>query len=73
MNQLEIEAVVPVYLDLLDDQREPAFDVLDGLGDNQVWQRPAEKEWWIGEILKHNIKVMTSALPLAKFVWGRFR
>ncbi len=45
---------VDTYLDLLDSQRETALAAVEGLSDEQIWQRPAPKEWSIGEILSHN-------------------
>jgi len=45
--------VLSQYLVLMDSQRESAFATLEGLTDSQLWQRPAPKEWSIGEILDH--------------------
>ncbi len=61
--------VVPEYLDLLDRQREEIFSILDGLMDTQLWQRPAPKEWSIGEILDHNYLLMASFYPAVRFLW----
>lgn len=36
------------YLDLLDSQRKAVFAVLDGLSEEQIWQRPAPNEWCEG-------------------------
>jgi hypothetical protein len=60
---------MPAYLDLLDSQREAAFAALDGLSEAQVWQRPAQKEWCIGEILDHNYLLINSTFPYVKAVW----
>lgn len=65
--------IVPIYLDLLDVQRETAIDALTGLSEEQAWQRPAKGEWCIGEILNHNLLLMASALPYVRFVWKYFR
>ncbi|MBI3161154.1 MAG: DinB family protein [Chloroflexi bacterium] len=61
--------VVPQYLNLLDAQRESVFAVLDGLTDSQLWQRPAPKEWSIGEILNHNYLLFASTYPAVKWIW----
>lgn len=58
------------YLDLLDAQRESAFTALTGLTDSQLWQRPAPKEWSIGEILDHNYLLIASFLPMVKWIWS---
>jgi hypothetical protein len=64
--------VVPTYLDLLDNQREAAFATLDGLTDTQIWQRPAPKEWSLGEIIDHNYLLVASFVPLVKWTWNTF-
>ena len=64
-----MSCVVHEYLDLLDLQREAAFSVLDGLSESQVWQRPAGKEWSIGELLDHNYLLIGSTLPYVKVAW----
>lgn len=61
--------IVSTYLSLLDTQREAAFAALDGLTEAQVWQRPAPKEWCIGEILDHNYLLIASTFPYVKFAW----
>ena len=61
--------VISEYLTLLDFQRESAFAALDGFSDSQLWQRPAPKEWSIGEILDHNYLLMASFLPVVKWMW----
>lgn len=57
------------YLDLLDSQRESAFAALEELTDSQLWQRPAPKEWSIGEILDHNYLLIGSFYPILKWMW----
>ena len=54
----------------MDIQRESAFTGLEGLTDSQLWQRPAPKEWSIGEILDHNYLLFASFLPIMQWVWG---
>lgn len=61
--------IVSHYLDLLDSQRESAFRALDGLNDAQLWERPAPKEWSIGEILDHNYLLIASSYPLIHWSW----
>jgi hypothetical protein len=67
------ESVVDSYLDLLDGQREAAFAALEGLADGQIWQRPAPKEWSIGEILDHTYLVQKSLLPFTRLAWRFLR
>ncbi len=65
-------SILPAYLDLLDSQREAAFAALNGLSESQIWQRPAPKEWSIGEILDHNYLLIASFLPLVRWTWQSF-
>jgi hypothetical protein len=65
-------SVIASYLALMDFQRETVLSMLDGLSDEQLWQRPAPKEWSIGEILDHNYLLMASFLPAVKRLWGWF-
>jgi hypothetical protein len=62
-------AVVEKYLDLLDTQRESALSALEGITDSQLWQRPAPKEWSIGEILDHNYLLIASMYPIVERMW----
>ncbi len=62
--------IIPAYLNLLDSQREAAFAALAGLSDEQIWQRPAPKEWSIGEIINHNVLLIASFLPLVQWTWN---
>jgi hypothetical protein len=71
-------SVVSQYLDLLDSQRETSFAALEDLTDSQLWQRPASKEWSIGEILDHNYLLFASMYPILQWLWklnwfGRWR
>ena len=61
--------IVLQYLDLLDAQRESAFSALECLTDAQLWQRPALKEWSVGEILDHNYRLIASTYPLVRWIW----
>ncbi|NWG07632.1 MAG: DinB family protein [Chloroflexi bacterium] len=61
--------IVSKYLDLLDSQRESTFTALNGLTDAQLWERPALKEWSIGEILDHNYLLLASFLPVVQWIW----
>lgn len=69
MNRVSMLNVVLQYLDLLDAQREAAFSALAGLTEAQVWQRPAPKEWCLGEILDHNYLLIGSTFPYVKAAW----
>ena len=61
--------ILSEYLDLMDSQRESIFMILDTLTDEQLWRRPAPKEWSIGEILDHNYLLMASSYPAVKWIW----
>ena len=54
---------------LLDAQRESTFAALAALNDPQLRQRPAPKEWSIGEILNHNYLLSAFFLPAVKWMW----
>jgi hypothetical protein len=63
------ENAVPEYLDLLDSQRQTVFAALDGLSEEQIWQRPDAKEWCIAEILSHTVGFFDSFLPGLRLMW----
>jgi hypothetical protein len=63
------EDAIAVYLDRLDTQRQAVLASLDGLTEDQIWQRPAPKEWCIGEILSHTERFFSSFLPGLRFIW----
>src|SRR5579871_5903171 len=44
---------IPLYLDLLDEQREAIFHELGSLPDAVLWYRPGPRVWSIGEHLDH--------------------
>ncbi|NJN80196.1 MAG: DinB family protein [Anaerolineales bacterium] len=62
--------IISTYLDLMDSQRESVFHSLEGITDSQLWQRPAPKEWSIGEILNHNHLLVASFYPAIKVIWN---
>ena len=62
--------VVASYLDLMDSQRESAFLVLNGLRDSQWWERPAPREWSIGEIVENNDLLVAATYPIVKWIWN---
>jgi DinB superfamily len=64
-----LASVVSKYLSLLDSQREAAFVILNGMTDVQLWQRPAPKEWSIGEILDHNYLLFASTYSVISWLW----
>ena len=61
--------IIYQYLNLMDSQRESAFAALENLTDSQLWQRPAPKEWSIGEILDHNYLLFASMVPAVQWMW----
>ena len=65
-------SILPI-LAKMDSQRIAAFSALDGLTDVQLWQRPAPKEWSIGEILDHNMRLFETFYPLVTTTWKWFR
>jgi hypothetical protein len=67
------QQIIPQYLDRLDAQREVAYQSLEGLTPEQIWQRPAPGEWSIGEILNHNVLLFRSVSPLIACAWRCFR
>ena len=68
-----MDTLVLNYLDLMDSQRAAAFAALEGLSDSLLWQRPAPKEWSIGEILDHNMRLYDTFYPLVTGMWKWFR
>jgi hypothetical protein len=64
------ENIIREYLKQLDSQREAVFAALAGLSEEQIWQRPAPKEWCIGEILSHTVRFLRSFLPGLRLVWA---
>jgi len=44
---------VSEYLDLIDDQLDQLFTLLEPLPPERIWERPAPKKWCIGEIIDH--------------------
>jgi len=66
------DGIIPQYLELLDEQRETAFQSLTGLTADQIWQRPEPGEWCIGEILNHNRLLFHTIFPMVRFVWRFF-
>ena len=67
-----IAQTIDTYLNLMDSQRESVFAALDGISDAQLWQRPAPKEWSIGEILDHNYLLFASFHPVVRRMWDWF-
>jgi hypothetical protein len=61
--------VILEYLDRLNAQRKAVFEALEGLSEEQIWQRPAPREWCIGEILSHTVRFFDSFLPALRFMW----
>ena len=60
---------IPSFLDLMDFQCESAFSAIEGLTVSQFWQRPAPREWSIGEIFDHNYVLTASMLSAVKWMW----
>ena len=65
-----MQSIVLTYLNLLDTQCQVAFAALDGLTEEQIWQRPYPKEWCLGEILDHNYLLIANTLPYVKVAWN---
>ncbi|MDW7739043.1 MAG: DinB family protein [Bacillota bacterium] len=53
----------------METQREANFSEIDGLDTSILWQRPAEKEWSIGENIDHARVLLRSFRRLLKFIW----
>lgn len=63
------ENIILTYFEMMDRQRDMLFNVLDGLGEEELWQRPTPEEWSIGENLDHLRVINSSTLTLFKFTW----
>ncbi len=68
-----IAKIVTRYLDRMDAQREAVIKEIDGLTEQQLWQRPRPGEWSVGEILNHTVILTKSMFPLVRLAWGWFR
>ncbi len=73
MTHSQNSQVVQRYLALLDKQREHVIGVVSGIPPELIWQRPALKEWCIGEILNHTVMLYRSFFPFVGFAWRYFR
>ena len=67
---MTVKDIIQQYLDLLDSQREVALATIEALTEEQIWQRPAAREWCIGEILDHNVRLFESMLPGLRMGWA---
>jgi hypothetical protein len=67
-----MKPVIPTYLDLMSRQTNETFALISKLSGEQIWRRPAPKEWSIGEILNHNQLMMKSNLAAIMFSWNLF-
>ena len=65
-------SIVADYLELLDDQREAIFSEIKGIEASLLWQRPAEKEWSMGENIDHGRVLLRSFRKLLKIAWPIF-
>ena len=64
--------VLNEYLNLLDSQREAIFTKISGVETSILWQRPAEKEWSMGENLDHGRILLKSFRRLLTIFWPVF-
>lgn len=64
--------VVADYLELLDSQRETIFREIKAIETDLLWQRPAEKEWSMGENIDHGRVLLRSFRRLLKIIWPVF-
>ncbi len=62
-------SIVAEYLELLDDQRVAIFSEIKGIETSPLWQRPAEKEWSMGENIDHGRVLLRSFRKLLKIIW----
>jgi hypothetical protein len=72
LDKKQSNPVIAQYLDLMDTQREQVFSLIAGISHEALWQRPAPKEWCIGEILHHNIMLLESIFPVVRVSWRFF-
>ena len=64
----EIDAISH-YLHLMDSSTRNLHSPVEEISDIQLWQRPAPKEWSIGEILDHNYLLFASMHPAVQWHW----
>ncbi len=64
--------IVAEYLELLDYQREAVFTDIKGVETGLLWQRPAEKEWSMGENIDHGRVLLRSFQRILNFIWPVF-
>ena len=62
--------IVHTYLEMMDYQREVLFNVLNGLGEEELWQQPTPEERSIGENLDHLRVLDSSILTMFKITWA---
>jgi hypothetical protein len=67
------QRAVREYLRLMVAQRKAVERSLAGLPEQVLWQRPAPKEWCIGEILDHTRVLNRSTLRLFRVAWAAER
>ena len=61
---------VAEYLELMDREREACFASLEGISHEQIWWRPADGEWSIGETLDH-LRVFTASMVwIFRITWS---
>jgi len=70
VREMHTEGAVAEYLELMDREREACFASLEGISREQLWWRPAAREWSIGQTLDH-LRVFTASMvwPM-RFTWA---
>lgn len=57
------------YLDLMDAQREGVFSRLENITHDELWHRPGQNNWSIGENIDHLRVIYVSTLNLFNIAW----
>lgn len=62
-------AILREYLDLMDAQREDMFSRLENITRDELWRRPGQNKWSIGENIDHLRVIYASTLNLFNIAW----
>jgi hypothetical protein len=54
---------------MMDHQWDVLFNILDGFGEEELWQQPTPEEWSIGENLDRLRVINSSTLRMFKITW----
>jgi len=66
---MDNSSVIQPYLSLMDEQRREIFALLESVDPTLIWQRPAPKNWSLGENLDHSWRALRSFRHLFMGAW----